>query len=29
MRKASAQLGLRLQFDNDRDPTAKVTVQGA
>ena len=29
MRQACARLGLRLQFDNDRDPTAKVTVQGA
>ncbi|MGE0311175.1 MAG: type II secretion system protein GspL [Lautropia sp.] len=27
LRKASAQRGLRLQFDNERDPTAVVSVQ--
>lgn len=29
LRQACARLGLRLQFDNERDPTATVTVQGA
>jgi general secretion pathway protein L len=28
LRQACARLGMRLQFDNERDPTAKVTVQG-
>jgi general secretion pathway protein L len=28
LRQACARLGMRLQFDNERDLTAKVTVQG-
>ncbi len=29
LRQACARLGLKLQFDNERDPTAVVSVQGA
>ena len=29
LRQACARLGLRLMFDNDRDPTARVVIQGA
>jgi general secretion pathway protein L len=29
LQQACARLGMRLQFDNERDLTAKVTVQGA